>query len=65
VALSAATQEAVWLRRLLPDIKATPKTPTIIREDNQGAIAIAKNPISHANLSCKNQAHRHQVSLCV
>ena len=48
VALSAATQEAVWLRRLLSDIKATPKTPTIIREDNQGAIAIVKNPISHA-----------------
>ena len=34
VALSTATQEAVWLRRLLSDIKATPKTPTIIKEDN-------------------------------
>ena len=32
VALTAATQEVVWLRRLLSDIKATPKTPTIIRE---------------------------------
>ena len=48
VSLSAATQEAVWLRRLLSDIKATPKTPTIIMEDNQGSIAVAKNPISHA-----------------
>jgi len=47
VALGAATQEVVWLRRLLSDIKAPPKTPTIIREDNQGAIAIAKNSISH------------------
>jgi len=48
VALSAATQEAVWLRRLLSDIKATLKTPTIMREDNQEVIAIAKNPIPHA-----------------
>ena len=46
VALSTATEEAVWLRRLLSDIKATPKTPTIIKEDNQGAIA--RNPISQA-----------------
>ena len=48
VALSTATQEAVWLRRLLSDIKITPTMPTIIREDNQGTIAVARNPISHA-----------------
>ena len=48
VVLTASTQEAVCLRRLLSDIKATPKTPTIIKEDNQGIIAIARNPISHA-----------------
>ena len=47
VALSTATQEAVWLRRLLSDIKATPKTPTIIKEANQGTIAISRNPIFH------------------
>ena len=32
----------------MSDIKATPKTPTIIKEDNQGTITIARNPISHA-----------------
>ena len=48
VALSTAPQEATWLRGLLSDIKATPKTPTIIKEDNQGTITIARNPISHA-----------------
>ena len=48
VALSTAAQEAVWLRRLLSDIKATPGTPTIINEDNQGTIAIAGNPVSHS-----------------
>ena len=48
VALSSATQEAVWLRRLLTDLKATPREPTVLMEDNQGAIAIARNPVSHA-----------------
>lgn len=48
VSVSAATQEAVWLRRLLADIQAVPEGLTIIMEDNQGAIGIAKNPIQHA-----------------
>ena len=47
VALSAATQEAVWLSRLLTDIKAPPKEPILIKEDNQGTIAVARNPVSH------------------
>ena len=44
VALSAATQEVVWLNT---DIKAAPQMPVVIKEDNQGTIALAKNPISH------------------
>ncbi len=48
VALSLATQEAVWLRRLLTDLRAAPNGPTLLMEDNQGAIAIARNPIAHA-----------------
>ena len=48
VALSAATQEAVWLSRLLSDINAPPQTPILIKEDNQGIIAIARNPVSHS-----------------
>ena len=48
VALSAATQEAVWLRRLLSDIKAPPQTQILIKEDNQGTIAIVRNPVSHS-----------------
>ena len=47
MALSAATQEVVWLNRLLSDIKATPQMPVVIKEDNQGTIAVARNPISH------------------
>lgn len=48
IGLSIATQEALWLRRLLSDIKITPMTPTIIRADNQGTIAVVRNAISHA-----------------
>jgi hypothetical protein len=48
VALSKATQEAVWMRRLFNDLKANFNEPIMVMEDNQGAIAMAKNPVSHA-----------------
>lgn len=48
IALSTATQEAVWIRRLLSDLKVTQKHPTVLMEDNQGAIFIANNPVSHS-----------------
>jgi len=51
IALCAATQEAIWFRRLLIDFKALPERPTTIREDYQGDIVIAKNPIPHARTS--------------
>ena len=47
VALSMAAQEAAWLLKLLTDLQI-PKEPIIIMEDNQGAIALARNPISHS-----------------
>ena len=46
--MSVATQEAVWLRRLLSEMRMCSKEPTILKEDNQGAITIAKNPVSHS-----------------
>ena len=48
VALSTATQEAVWLKKLLTDLGAVPDKATVIMEDNQGAIAMARNPVGHA-----------------
>ena len=45
--LSAATKEAVSLMRLLTNLKTNPIEPTVLMEDNQGAIAIANNPIPH------------------
>ena len=47
VALSHATQEIVWLRRLLNDIGEKQDQPSNINEDNQGAIKLAKNPRFH------------------
>ena len=47
VALSQAAQEGTWLRRLLSDL-GMEATSTVIMEDNQGAIAIAKNPVDHS-----------------
>ena len=48
VALSSATQELVWLHRLLSDIGEVFQDPTVLYEDNQGAISVANNPIIHA-----------------
>ena len=49
MSLSGATQEAVWLRRLLSNFKFCHEEPTLIKEDNQGTIAIARNPVSHSH----------------
>ena len=48
VALSTATQEAIWLRRLFTDVEEPLEEPVVINEDNQEAIAMAKNAAVHA-----------------
>ena len=48
VALCEAAQEAVWLRRLLGDIDFTQNAPTVMYEDNQGAISLSSNPKDHS-----------------
>ena len=47
LALSVATQEAIWLRHLQEELGVTNTGPTLIFEDNQGAISMAKNPVFH------------------
>ena len=48
VALSSASQEGIWLKTLLNDLKlVTDKGPMLIFEDNQSAICLAKNPRNH------------------
>ena len=47
MALSAATQEVSWLRKFLANFNFSLSESTVIFEDNQGCIALAKNPVSH------------------
>jgi hypothetical protein len=46
IALTLAAQEAIWLRSLLDELKFK-QNKTEIMEDNQAAIAMAKNPRNH------------------
>lgn len=47
MALASAAQEAVWMRQLLTDLKVNQTGPTLMFEDNQSAICMAKNPQFH------------------
>src|SRR5436190_14340887 len=51
MALTEATKELKWIRTFLMELGCSGKsssTPTDLYSDNQSAIALAKNPISHA-----------------
>ena len=47
VALSAAIQEAMWLRSLLQELGVPQNEATIVMQDNQSTMAIATNPEAH------------------
>ena len=47
MALGSATQEAIWLRRLLFDLNVNVQDQTEIKVDNQGTIAMSKNPVGY------------------
>ena len=49
VALAGAAQEPVWLKQLNEDLTGKSE-PVMIHEDNQSAIAIAKNPQFHGRM---------------
>lgn len=50
VALSSATQEAVWLKQLLSELQIEQSKPTVIYEDNQSAISMAQNAQFHERM---------------
>ena len=52
--------ECVWLRRLIEEFGITNAEPTSIFTNNQGAIAIAKNPVFHAKTK-HIEVHYHYV----
>jgi hypothetical protein len=47
MACSSASREAVWLRGALAELGCIQTGPTVIQEDNQGCIALVKNPVNH------------------
>ena len=71
IALASASQEAMWLRQLTTDLKSKPTGATVIFEDNQSAICIAKNPQFHGRSKhiaikyhfIREQVHNNTVTL--
>ena len=58
--VALATQEAKFLRKLLADLMCLPRKSVCMYLDNQGAIALANNPVHH-----KRSKHIDvKVSLC-
>ena len=49
IALTLASQEAIWLRRLLSSIGFKQSIAASLHEDNQGALELPRNPIHHAH----------------
>ena len=47
-ALTGATCEAIWLRRILEEVGTQQKQATRIQCDNQSSIKLAHNPVYHA-----------------
>eukprot|EP00961_Rhodomonas_salina_P055946 750939-Rhodomonas_salina.1 len=45
-AIARASQEAAYLRQLLSELGSPQLRPTVIYEDNEGCIAMVKNPVS-------------------
>jgi hypothetical protein len=48
MALLQAVKEIIWIQRFLSDIGREAENQDLIKEDNQGAIALAHNPQYHA-----------------
>ncbi|XP_049396791.1 uncharacterized protein LOC125860808 [Solanum stenotomum] len=47
VAVASATNQAIWLRKILLELNLLPKEPTVICVDNKSAIAMAENLGQH------------------
>ena len=65
VALSSASQEAIWLIQLLNDLNIHCQLPFVIYEDNQAAISICNNPTHHPktkHISIKYHYIKDQIS---
>ena len=64
VALAFAVQEIKFLHQLLSDMNVPTRKPTNLFVDNQGAIALAKNPVHHQrckHIDIKYHFVRHEI----
>ena len=50
MALTKATEELLWIRRFLTELGYGNDSPIDLVTDNQSALALAKNPVSHARV---------------
>ena len=64
LALTESCKEALFLRQLLSDMTNSKKTHVKLHTDNQGSMALAKNPVHHKrtkHISIRYHFIRHQV----
>ena len=64
MASANVTKEAIWLCTLLADLGFPQSTTTIIHADNQGCIALAKNPVAHSQAK-HIDIHHHFLCECI
>src|SRR5437762_14019331 len=59
MALTDAAKEIKWIRQLFDELNygIVPHPPTILRTDNQGALALAKNSVNHSRSKQIGRAH--------
>ncbi|KAM0017627.1 putative RNA-directed DNA polymerase [Helianthus debilis subsp. tardiflorus] len=65
VASSAATTQAIWLRRVLSDLGISQESPTNVFCDNLSAINLSRNPVMHGrskHIEIKHHYVRDMVS---
>ena len=64
MSLTCAMQEANFLRQLFADMKGCNRENVILFADNQGAIALANNPVQHQrskHIDIKYHFIRHEI----
>ena len=61
--MNQATQECLWLRHLLSNLSFTQTNATVIYEDNQGALDLAKNS-KYSERSKHIEIHNFFIIIC-
>jgi hypothetical protein len=56
--MNRCTREAIWLRQLMEDVGCAKEEATTMMCDNQGSMALAKNPTNHDRSKHINVQHQ-------